>query len=143
MVACGGGRISLRGRTMTTVSSRRVQELAKQFGQTADEFASFVATLTFEEWSLRGKNSPIWSLGADEERSVGVIAYHAASVIGIHSGMLREALAGQPMLGEGRWEVEGVAAWNASVAKDKAGVSLIDVLSELRTNSAAALELLG
>ncbi len=126
---------------MTTVSSHRVQGLAKQFDQTVDEFASFVATLTPEEWIRRGKNSPIWSLCADEKRSVGVIAYHAASVIGIHTSMLREALAGRRMLGDGRWEVEGVAEWNASVAQDKAGVSPIDVLSELRTNAAAALDL--
>ena len=138
------GNISLTGDgTMTTVSSLRVRELATRFEQTADELASLVETLTPEEWSQRGQNSPIWSLGADEERPVGVIAYHAASVIGIHTGMLREALAGRPMLGDGHWDVEGVAAWNASVAQDKAGVSSIDVLSELRTNTATALELLG
>lgn len=56
--------------------------------------------------------------------------------------MLREALAGRPMLGDGRWEVDGVAAWNAAVAQDKAGVSPIEVLSELRSHTGAALELL-
>jgi hypothetical protein len=128
---------------MTTVSSLRVQALATDFERTAAELASFVETLSPEEWSTRGKNSPIWSLGADEERSVGVIAAHAASVIAIHAGMLSEALAGRPMLGDGRWEVEGVAVWNASVAAERAAVSPIDVLSELRANSVAALELLG
>jgi len=98
-----------------------MQELAKQFDQTADEFVSFVATLTPEEWSLRGKNSPIWSLGADEERTVVVIAYHAVRRR-IHNGMRREALVGRRKLGDGRWEMEGVAAWNASVAQDKVGV---------------------
>jgi hypothetical protein len=119
-----------------------VQELATRLAQTADELAAFVQMLTPDEWCQRGQNSPIWSLGADEVRPVGMIAYHAASVIGIHTGMLREALAGRPMLGDGRWEVDGVATWNAAVAQDKAGVSPSEVLSDLRNNTAAALELL-
>ena len=87
---------------MNSVSSHRVQDVATRFEQTADELASLIKTLTPEEWSRRGQNSPIWSLGSDEVRPVGVIAYHAASVIGIHTAMLREALAGRPMLGDGR-----------------------------------------
>jgi hypothetical protein len=35
------------------------------------------------------------------------------------------------MLGDGRWEIEGLAAWNASVAHQRVGVSPIDVLSDV------------
>ena len=35
-----------------------------------------------------------------------------------------------------------MATWNAAVAQDKAGVSPSEVLSDLRNNTAAALELL-
>ena len=127
---------------MTTTSSRRAQKLAAEFEAAAEEFGSLVESLTLEEWALRGQNSPIWSLGADEERSVGVIAYHTASVIGIHTVMLREGLAGRPLLGDGRWTVDGVAEWNASVAGGKAAVTPVEVQGELRTNTVAALDLL-
>ena len=67
---------------------------------------------------------------------MGVIAYHTASVIGIHTGMLREGLAGRPLLGD------GVAEWNASVAGGKAAVTPVEVRGELRTKTVAALDLL-
>jgi hypothetical protein len=53
---------------MNGVSSHRVQDVATRLEQTADELASLIKTLTPEEWSRRGQNSPIWSLGADEVR---------------------------------------------------------------------------
>jgi hypothetical protein len=127
---------------MTTSSSSPAQQLGLELQAAVDELSLLVQSVTPDEWARRGENSPIWSLGADEERSVGVIAYHAAQVIGVHTAMVRAALAGQPLLGDGRWEIDGVAQWNASVAKDKQTVTPIEVLGDLMTNSGAALDVL-
>jgi DinB family protein len=88
-------------------------------------------------------DQPEWSVGEDEKRTAGVIAYHIASVIAApHTYLLGEAVAGKPLDLVRGWTVDNVAEWNAGVAEEQVNVTQAEVLELLRTNTDAAVELL-
>jgi hypothetical protein len=128
---------------MAQITRRHAQEVAEQFDAVVKEFDSFTAGLSPEEWGMRAVNSPIWNLGEDEKRPIAPIAYHTAEVIATHSAMLRDAADGKPLpVPGGEWTIDGVAQWNAEMAERNANVTQQQVRELLRTNAAAALEVI-
>ncbi len=57
----------------------RSARVADQFETAQESFITLVESLTTEQWSMRGKNSPQARINdEDESRPVGVIAHHVA-----------------------------------------------------------------
>jgi len=128
---------------MAQMATSRAQALAEEFESVVQEFDSFTRTLSQAEWHMRAVNSPIWQLGEDEKRPIAPIAYHTAEVIATHTAMLRDAADGKPLpVPGGRWDIDGVAQWNAAEAEKNANVTQEQVHDLLMTNAATALDVI-
>ena len=134
-------RITITGGiVMDQLTGSRAQALADQLEEVVNEFDAVTQALTPEQWRMRAVNSPIWSLGEDEKRPIGPIAYHTAEVIATHTAMLAAGAEGRPLpVPGGRWTVDGVAQWNAEMAERNTEVTQQQVHELLMANAAAAL----
>ena len=109
--------------------SRRAELLAARIEEGAAGLAAFVETITDEEWK-----KPL--LGRDN-RTVGVIVHHVATVYPIEVGAAQKIAKGEPIT-EITWEA--VAQMNAGHAGDNAKATKSEALALLRRNSRAAAD---
>jgi hypothetical protein len=108
---------------------RRAEALAARIEEGAAGLAAFVDTLSDAEW-----RTPV-SGGGRDDRSVGVIVHHVASVYPIEIDLARAIASGKAVT-DVTWE--GVAEMNAKHARDQAGVTKAAALDLLRKNSRQA-----
>jgi hypothetical protein len=129
-----------------TGDNGRGAQLAERLEAASGELAGLIAGMNSEEWARPGQpapDTPDWSVGEDEKRPAGCIAYHIASVIGApHTFLLKEAVEGKPLDLVRSWNVDNVAEWNAGVAEEQADVTPGEVLELLNSNTKAAAEVL-
>ena len=129
---------------MSQIASARAQELSDRLEAASGELAALIESMDAEEWARSGQrapDTPEWSVGEDEKRPAGCIAYHIAAVIGApHTFLVGEAAEGKPLDLVRSWTVDNVAEWNAGVAEEKVDVTPAEVLQLLNTNTKAAVD---
>ena len=108
--------------------SQRAQALADRLQQGAQALAAFVESLSDMEWRMKGPK---------DERMVGVIVHHVASVYPLEIQLAQSIAAGKPIVGV-TWDA--VADMNAKHAQEHAGVRKPEALDLLRRNSQAAAD---
>jgi len=108
--------------------SQRAQALADRLQQGAQALAAFVESLSDTEWRMKGPK---------DERMVGVIVHHVASVYPLEIQLAQSIAAGKPIVGV-TWDA--VADMNAKHAQEHAGVRKPEALDLLRRNSQAAAD---
>src|ERR1044071_4024762 len=109
--------------------SRRAELLADRITEGAARLAAFAEELSEAEW-----DAPV---SGSDNRSVGIIVHHVASVYPIEIDLAR-AIAGGKAVTDVTWEV--VAQLNAKHARDNAGVTKAAALELLRRNSHEAAD---
>jgi ubiquinone/menaquinone biosynthesis C-methylase UbiE len=110
-------------------SGRRAALLADRIEQGAATLAAFAEGLSESEW-----RAPVSST---DQRSVGVVVHHVASLYPIEMNLVRAIAAGKAVT-DVTWDV--VAEMNASHASDNADVTREAALELLRKNSREAAE---
>jgi len=75
----------------------RAEELANQFEQVYIEFAELASSLSPEEWQMVAANSPVFRMGADETRTVGVVVHHVAAAMPVIGETVRKLAAGEEL----------------------------------------------
>jgi DinB superfamily len=108
-------------------ASRRAESLAARIEEGAAGLAAFAEALSDAEWS-----TPV---SATDQRSVGVVVHHVASMYPIEIDVAR-AIASGKSVSDVTWEA--VAQLNAQHAQDSAQVSKSAALELLRQNSRKA-----
>ncbi len=119
----------LKGQLKTTEPSGRAESLADRIEEGAAGLAAFADGLSEEEW-----RTPVSESGRDD-RSVGVIVHHVASVYPIEIDLARTIASGKAVT-DVTWKV--VAELNAKHAHDHAAVTKAAALELLRRNSREA-----
>ncbi len=116
--------------TATTIgpsASRRAESLAARIEEGAAGLAVFAEGLSEAEW-----HRPV---SATDQRSVGVVVHHVASMYPIEIDVAQAIASGRPV-SDVTWEV--VAQLNAKHAQENAQVSKSAALKLLRRNSREA-----
>jgi hypothetical protein len=108
--------------------SSRSQALADRIEQGAAALADFAETLSHAEWR---------TLVPTDNRTVGVLVHHVASVYPLEIDLAEGMSAGKPIAGVG-WDA--VAQMNAQHAHDHAQVGQHESIALLRQNSKAAAD---
>ena len=108
-------------------ASRRAELLAARLEEGAAGLAAFAEGLSGAEWSR--------PVSATDQRSVGVVVHHVASMYPIEMDVARAIACGNSV-SDVTWEV--VAQLNAKHAQDNAQVSKSTALELLRQNSREA-----
>jgi DinB family protein len=122
--------VANRDRNTTAIvpsASRRAEALAARIEEGAAGLAAFAEGLSDSEW-----RTPI---SATDQRSVGIVVHHVASMYPIEIDVAR-AIASGKSVSDVTWEV--VAQLNAQHAQDTAQVSKSAALELLRQNSRKA-----
>jgi DinB superfamily len=115
--------------TRTSIS-RRAGLLADRIEQGARGLAAFAEGLTDAEW-----RTPV---SGSDNRSVGIVVHHVASVYPVEIDLAR-AIAGGQAVTEVTWEV--VAELNAKHARESADATKAATIELLRRNSRAAADI--
>lgn len=108
--------------------SKRAEALAARIEEGADGLATFAQGLTDEEWS-----TPVAS--GHDQRTIGVIVHHVASMYPIEIEVAQAVAAGGTVMNVA-WE--DVAGINAAHARENAAVTKDAALELLRRNSREA-----
>jgi len=108
-------------------ASRRAESLAARIEEGAAGLAAFAEGLSETEWNTR--------ISATDQRSVGVVVHHVASMYPIEIDVARAVASGRA-ISDVTWEV--VAQLNAKHAQENAQVSKARALELLRQNSREA-----
>ncbi|CAN5508432.1 hypothetical protein BH10CHL1_BH10CHL1_49310 [soil metagenome] len=106
--------------------NQRVETLATRLEQGAAKLAAYAESLNSQQWA---------TLVAQEERSVGVLVHHVATMYPLETQLAQAIASGQAVTGV-TWEA--VADINAKHADDHADPDRTATLTLLRQNSAAA-----
>ena len=106
--------------------SRRSNALADRLEQGARALADFASSLTDAEWNARGPK---------DERTVGVLVHHVATMYPLEIQLAQALAAGKPVAGV-TWDV--VHEMNAKHAREYDAVTKQEALDLLRKNSTAA-----
>jgi DinB superfamily len=109
--------------------SSRAQSLAKHIEEGAAGLAAYAEGLSEAEW-----NTPV---SETDQRTVGVIVHHVASVYPIEVDLARAIASGRAIT-DVTWDV--VAQLNAKHAGEQAGVTKAEALDLLRRNSKQAAD---
>jgi hypothetical protein len=112
--------------TITTVA--RATALAERLEQGARALADFAGGLTDAEWQKRVPG---------DERKIGVVVHHVASMYPIEMQFAQLLASGQPIAGVTWADVHAI---NATHAREEDSVSKAEALDLLRRNSAAAAD---
>jgi len=123
----GGARNSATIHKIRRSASRRGESLAARIEQGAARLAAFAEGFSDAEWHTL--------VSATDQRSVGVVVHHVASMYPIEIDLAR-AVASGGSVSDVTWE--DVAQLNAKHAKDNAQVSKSAALELLRQNSREA-----
>jgi hypothetical protein len=110
-----------------SVASERAKALAERLEEGARALAAFANTLSDAEWSR--------PFGTTDQRKIGVIVHHVASIYPLEMQLAQAVANGQPIT-DVTWEV--VAQVNAGHSKENDGVTKEAALELLARNSAAA-----
>jgi DinB superfamily len=102
--------------------------LADRLEQGAQALAAFALGLTDAEWFSRMPH---------DNRTLGVIVHHVASVYPIEIQLAQTIASGKPVTGV---NIDDIHAMNAKHAADYVAVTKIEALDLLRANSAAAAD---
>ena len=108
-------------------ASERAKALAERLEEGARALAAFANTLSDAEWRR--------PFGTTDQRKIGVIVHHVASIYPLEMQLAQAVANGQPIT-DVTWEV--VAQVNAGHSKENDGVTKEAALDLLRKNSAAA-----
>jgi len=108
--------------------SNRANALADRIEQGAQALAALAEELSEAEWQ---------TVVTNDERTVGVLVHHVASVYPIEIDLARGLAEGKPIAGV-TWD--DVAQGNAKHAQEHAGVSKEETLELLRQNSKVAAD---
>jgi len=106
--------------------NQRAQALADRLERGANALAALVTTLTDAQWQTRVPK---------DDRKVGVIVHHVASVYPIEIQLAQTLASGKPVTGV---TMEDIHKMNAGHANDHDTVTKEAALALLRQNSAAA-----
>lgn len=114
---------------MTLVGSgNRAAKYAEDYVTVHREFVDFIASLSDQQWRLTGNNFPERLNDEDEDRSVGVIAYHVADAEQFIIDRIYQMLEGKTL------RPTNFRDSNAKQAHDHANVTREEVLHLLRVN---------
>jgi hypothetical protein len=108
--------------------SKRSNALADRIEQGAQAMASFAETLSAAEWH---------TLVPNDERTIGVLIHHVASVYPLEIDLAQGVAAGKPIAGVG-WDA--VAAMNADHAHQHAEIGQRETIDLLQKNSKIAAD---
>ena len=108
-------------------ASKRAELLAARIEEGADGLAAFAEGLSDFEWHT--------SVSATDQRSIGVVVHHVATMYPVEVGVAR-AIASGRSVSEVTWKL--VAEMNAKHAKENAHVTKSAALELLRQNSREA-----
>jgi len=104
--------------------SRRAEALAERIAQGHRELIAFVETLSKAEWR---------TYCPDEDRTVGVVVHHVASMLPAELDLVKTLASGQPITGVTPDVVDQI---NAEHAREHADCTIEETLELLRRNSA-------
>jgi hypothetical protein len=107
--------------------SKRADALAERIEQGAEALATFAEALSDAEWR---------TVVPEEERQVGVLVHHVASVYPLEVDLARELAAGKPI----PVTLEAVNQGNAQHALEHPAVDKEETIALLRTNSKMAAD---
>ena len=108
--------------------NRRANELAKRIEQGAEALVAFVESLSDAEWQ---------TVVTNEQRSVGVLVHHVATVYALEIDLAQQLASGQPITGV-TWEA--VNQMNAQHAQENGMTGKQETLQLLRANSKLAAD---
>lgn len=123
-----GRKIKQGTEIMDSIKNKRANALADRIEQGADALATFAESLSNAGWQL---------IVPGEERSVGVLVHHIASMYPVEIDLARELASGKPITGV-TWDA--VDQMNAEHAQKHTEVDQQDTIDLLRRNSKAAAE---
>ncbi len=106
----------------------QTQAFADEFQANNAEYVVAVSRCSDEEWAR---------IGANDERTVGVIAFHMATVQGGLAGLIESVIAGRPTNAPG--SLEEIDKMNADHARNHANVKQEDVVNALSASGQAFL----
>ena len=110
------------------IKNKRANALADRIEQGADALVTFADSLSDVEWQI---------IVPGEERAVGVLVHHIASMYPIEIDLARELALGKPITGV-TWDA--VDQMNAQHAQEHTVVDQQETIDLLRQNSKAAAE---
>lgn len=108
--------------------SKRSDALAERIEQGAETLAAFVEGLSDVQWQ---------TIVPNDQRAVGVLVHHVASVYPIEIDLAKAIASGDPISGV-TWDV--INQMNADHAQGHSSISKQETLQLLRNNSKAAAE---
>jgi hypothetical protein len=108
-------------------TSQRAEALATRLETGAAMLIEFAETIMPAEWTRQ--------VGGRDDRTIGVIIHHVATVYPIEVSLARIIASGKPVAG---FTWEALAEANAQHARDHAAVTKDDTLALLRANSREA-----
>ena len=111
--------------------SNRSERLAARIEEGAAELAAFAEALTEADWGTPCRN------GGKDQRPIGVLVHHVATMYPIEIDVARAIASGQPVT-DVTWGV--VAGINEKHAQESAGVTKAAAIDLLRRNSREAAD---
>ena len=106
----------------------RAERYAEAYLAAHNDFVKLIGSLSDQQWRLVGKNFPERTNDEDENRPVGVIAYHVADSEQFITNRIYMMLEGKPL------NPVNFRATNAQQAIEQADVTRDEVLAMLRSN---------
>jgi DinB family protein len=119
-------QISLHTETPSRTGSERASALAIRLEEGARALIAFATGLTEAQWYMRVPH---------DNRTVGVVVHHVASVYPLEIEVAQTVAAGKPVVGV---TMDDIHAMNAKHAAEYAAVTKETAIDLLRTNSIAA-----
>lgn len=92
----------------------RAEELANEFQHVYTEFAELASSLSPDEWQKVAANSPLFRMGVEETRSVGVVVHHVASSMPAIAETIRRLAAGEELPAMQPADIDRVNAMHAA-----------------------------
>jgi hypothetical protein len=117
----------------------RAEELASEFEHAYTEFADFASGLSTEEWTKVAANSPVFKMGQDERRPVGVVAHHVAVWLPRMAETIRHMAAGQPLPPMQHHEIEQSNAAHAAANPEPSQPRTVGMIRENGSRAASLL----
>lgn len=109
-------------------SQTRAESYAEAYLAAHKDFVKLIGSLSDEQWRLVGKNFPERTNDEDENRPVGVIAFHVADSERFITNRIYMMLEGKPL------NPVNFRATNSQQAIERADVTRDEVLAMLRSN---------
>jgi hypothetical protein len=108
----------------------RAEELASEFEYAYTELADFASALGGDEWRRVAVNSPVFRLGQDERRTVGVVAHHVAAWFPRMAETIRLMAAGKPLPPAQHREIDETNAAHAATNPEPSQPRTVGMIRE-------------